>query len=120
MLLGTFASQMGARIAVEQAYLGSLNARQLAERDWLYASRYAVALFSRQFAISQFPFTAENFPTYLQGHRFDAETVRLLGIAFDGNCHGNRRPDQSLIGAFISLTGRCTLHRRRPAGSMRL
>ena len=67
----------------------------------------ASALFSRQFAISQFPFTAENFPTYLQGHRFDAETVRLLGIAFDGNCHGNRRPDQSLIGAFISLTGRC-------------
>jgi hypothetical protein len=83
MLLGTFASQMGARIAVEQAYLGSLNARQLAKRDWLYASRYAVALFSRQFAISQFPFTAENFPTYLQGHRFDAETVRLLGIAFE-------------------------------------
>jgi hypothetical protein len=38
----------------------------------------ASALFSRQFAISQFPFTAENFPTYLQGHRFDAETVRLL------------------------------------------
>jgi hypothetical protein len=43
MLLGTFASQMGARIAVEQAYLGSLNARQLAERDWPYASRYAIA-----------------------------------------------------------------------------